>query len=372
MKLLKLFILLFLLSGTSFAQPWNNPLKIAWSTNGITFSSPAIFQDSAGVPSIIRVSGDTLLCGFQWFRGPGSGPQFDVIATKHSYDAGLTWTEPSVVTFGSLPSGFIRPFDPALILLNNGDIRMYFSDKPGPSTTLDSLVDTYSAISSDGINFTFDNASARFDNASKQVIDPTVIDFLGSTHFSAPVGIPSDGAYHATSSDGLTFSLQTNYTSDMTHNWTGNYCLVDSATLRFYGAGSPNIWYKESSDAINWSSTYTNTNITGGDNSVFRVSTNQYLLVYVGQPYGTTDIQKSELEKNISVYPNPAEDMFTVSLTTGNIQLEIMDVTGRNVLEKRNLNIGNSFIDISQFYSGIYFMKFSSEKESVVKRLVIK
>ena len=50
--------------------PWERPLLIAWSADGITFDPPTSFQDSSGVPSVVRWKGDTLIATFQWFRQP--------------------------------------------------------------------------------------------------------------------------------------------------------------------------------------------------------------------------------------------------------------------------------------------------------------
>ena len=63
MKNISLLLFLVLLSLKLFSQnfPWERPLKIAWSPDGITFGTPTIFQDSSGVPSVIKWKGDTLI-----------------------------------------------------------------------------------------------------------------------------------------------------------------------------------------------------------------------------------------------------------------------------------------------------------------------
>src|SRR3954465_8618121 len=62
------------------AQPWKNPLMITRSTDGVNFSTPAIFQVSAGVPSLVRWHADTLIAAFQWFRQPNPSPGLDRVA----------------------------------------------------------------------------------------------------------------------------------------------------------------------------------------------------------------------------------------------------------------------------------------------------
>ena len=55
-----------LLAAGATAGPWENPLMIARSTDGVHFTGATVFQDSGGVPSAIQWRGDTLVCVFQW------------------------------------------------------------------------------------------------------------------------------------------------------------------------------------------------------------------------------------------------------------------------------------------------------------------
>ncbi|MFN6062861.1 MAG: hypothetical protein ACK49K_06190, partial [Bacteroidota bacterium] len=74
MRFLQGIFLLLMILGAGFKNqviaqqtqqgPWNSPLKIATSTDGINFTSSNIFQDSSGVPHVIRWKGDTLICVF--------------------------------------------------------------------------------------------------------------------------------------------------------------------------------------------------------------------------------------------------------------------------------------------------------------------
>ncbi|MBI3259828.1 MAG: T9SS type A sorting domain-containing protein [Ignavibacteriae bacterium] len=280
--------LLFFLSINCFSQngfPYERPLKISWSNDGIIFNNTTIFQDSSGVPSVIRWKGDTLACVFQWFRLPKNSPSWDRVAVKFSYNAGQTWTEPTPIIINGLPTKYQRPFDPTLAVISNDSLRIYFSSSDGmPIGGLDSLVNTYSAASTDGITYSFE-PNARFDQPSKPVIDPAVIYFNGMWHYSAPAGPPQDGTYHATSKDGLNFTYQGKYSSDNQHNWTGNFMQNSPTELRFYGAGQT-IWYNSSIDGTIWQG-YVNTNLTGGDPSITTLPGNRYVAIYVGEPYNS-------------------------------------------------------------------------------------
>jgi hypothetical protein len=290
-------------TGVVSAQPngpWNAPLMMAWSTDGEVFATPTIFQDSSGVPCVVRWKGDTLACVFQWFREPRTAPTWDRVAVKFSYDAGMTWTEPTPIVIDGFPSTYQRPFDPTLAVVD-GQLRIYYSSSDGmPMGGLTAIVNTYSAIGSDGIHYTFESG-ARYDHATRPAIDPAVIFYKGIWHYSAPAGAPQDGAFHATSEDGLTFTPQAPYLSDMEHNWTGNYTyevgpLQTDTALRFYGSGR-GLWFARSTNGAQWGP-YRSLSLQGGDPSAVQVAPNRWLIIYVGPPYVTSVDNNSTAQKH--------------------------------------------------------------------------
>jgi len=268
--------------------PWNSPLMVATSNDGITFAAANIFQDSSGVPSLIRWKGDTLICVFQWFRKPDPSPTWDRVAVKFSYDAGLNWTQPTPLVFRNFPANYQRPFDPTVVTFGKDSLRIYYSSSDGlPQGGLSAIVNTYSAVSADGINFYFEQG-ARVDDATRPVIDPAITWFKNQWQYTAPRGAPQDGAFHYTSTNGLTFKAEQVIPSDNVHNWTGNLMVDLAGKLRFYGSGSK-LWFSSSSDGFSWSS-YTDTNLKGGDPSVLQLGSSSYLAIYVGERYGTNPV----------------------------------------------------------------------------------
>lgn len=333
-----------LMVGDTLAQPngpWNAPLMMAWSNDGRQFSSPTIFQDSSGVPSVVRWKGDTLVAAFQWFREPRTAPTWDRVAVKFSYDAGMTWTEPTPIIVDGIPSNYQRPFDPTLAVVD-GRLRIYFSSSEGmPVGGLTEIVNTYSAISDDGINYTFE-PGARFDHAVRPVIDPAVIFFRNEWHYAAPAGAPQDGAFHAASVDGLVFAPRAPYPSDQQHNWTGNYTLVNDTTVRFYGSGR-RLWYAESNDAQSWRP-YIDIGLEGGDPSALKIDDQRWLIIYVGPRY-ITSVYEGRRTTDAGRWPSDA-----VRWTTDVLGRRTQDPSGRGLFFEVTVDPGGS-VTVRKFIS---------------------
>lgn len=338
---------------------------IAWSADGVTYDPPALFQDSAGVPSAVRWHGDTLACVFQWFRLPQLSPTWDHVAVKFSYNNGSTWTEPTPIEINGLPPNYQRPFDPTLTVLGGDSLRIYFSSSEGMPMNLDSTVNTYSAVGTDGIHFTFE-PGARVDVADNRVIDPAVIHFGPGWHYASPAGAPQDGAYHYVSPDGLAFNAVPVIPSDAQHNWTGNYMVADANELRFYGSGPGGIWYNSTPNGGIWNG-YVNTNVQGGDPTVVRVDTSSWFMVFVGAP-GSTGEEARSIADALSLHPLPASEWIELrSLSPGHIT--VFDMQGRPVLARSIAR--EERLDVSGWKAGCYVLQFAASHQVVYTRLII-
>lgn len=351
-------------SGSSFCQPWKSPLKIAESSDGMIFSNDRIFQDSSGVPSLIRLPSGVLICAFQWFRQPVGSPSWDKVAVKFSSDNGITWSEPQPVNVSDLPSGFSRPFDPALSVNDSGKIRMFFSS--GLNMILDTSINTYSAVSDDGVNYTMDSG-VRFSLPDRPVIDPAVIRFNNLWHLVNPV-TGGTGAYHNISNDGFNFTRVSDIQSDMNHSWIGNFLIKNVNELRFYGSGM-GIWYSSSANGGVWSS-FVQTNLTGGDPSVLSISGNVYMMIYTGPQYPLSIEDNPELTEGFILnqnFPNPFNPKTIIKIAISqeavyagsDIRLKIYNASGKNILTKEIRTADQESyeyeFDGSGFSSGIYF-----------------
>ena len=337
---------------------------ISYSTDGIYFSPPQVFQDSSGVPSIAATGTGGLITAFQWFPAPMHGHHWDSVAVKFSQDDGLTWSSPAPIIVTGMPTGFQRPFDPAITVLENGMYRLYFSSGIPPSSGADSTIDTYSAISSDGIHYQFE-PGARVNNPVKKMIDPTVIKFKGLWHYIAPIGAPQEGAYHYISNDGLNFQITPNIPSDPVHNWTGNLMIENSNEMRFYGCG-PWIWFSATPDGGQWL-TPVNTNIQGGDPAVIKNSSGNYLMIYVGFTLLSLNDKNHPLCRSI-LYPNPVTNELFIECRDI-MKIDIYDISWKLLLSFTP-DSEHIRIPFSGFAKGLYFVHLIYHNYSEIRKII--
>lgn len=361
------------------AVPWNSNLMIRSGTDGNSFGAETKFADSSGVPSLLRDAQGRILAAFQWFPAPLRSQYWDKVAVKISDDNGKTWSQPQPIVVNGLPSSYQRPFDPTLALTEDGRIRIYFSSSPGPALMLDSTVATYSAVSTDGVRYTFE-PGIRFSavGSGKPVIDPAVLRIGKKWYYTAPKGAPQDGAYHATSDDGLTWTRRGDIPSDSANQWTGN--LVEyGAGMRFYGAGRLGLWWSYSADGTSWTKPTTATisgattmtaPIRGGDPTVLKLADNNYLLMYVSAPVNqmmTAVDGASQHSHVLRVSPNPTSDILRVNFTltkAERISLELYNVLGQHIATLLHgdyaLGAHEYLLQTSIFPQGAYFLRLTT------------
>lgn len=373
--LLLLFLFAFGLLKNCFPQgapPWERPLMICYSADGINFTSPVIYQDSSGVPSVVKDSTGRLVAAFQWFPAPLYSLHWDSVAVKFSLDSGMTWSFPQSITVQNLPANFQRPFDPTVVALPGGQIRIYFSSGPPGTNT----IATYSAIGTDGINYVFE-PGIRFSQSGRNVIDPAVTIFGDTFQYTAPKGAPQDGAFHAKSGDGLNFIQLADIVSDSSHQWTGNL-MVDSLAMKFYGTGArgATIWSRSTPNGSAWGP-YAATNIAGGDPAIVKPSHAHYVMIFTGQPSPTPVVEIGDPE-HLIVYPNPAKDYLTISVSpkSMNVQMKIFDIMGRQLADKKyKTDPGETEqkinLDVSEFSNGFYFLMLKDDDKTITQKFSV-
>jgi len=229
-------------------------LLLATSNNGLDFTRKnKILADRATVPDAAVLSDGRILVYYVTACKIIGGQEVKTneIVVAVSDDSGNNWFYKNV-TFKNLPSGTTNPVDPNVVLLPNGNLRMFATVDPdieGPQKAR-----TYSFLSTDG-GFTYVSEGERFSLSNKAVLDPEIFRF-SDTNWKLWAGNE-----HAISTDGNNFTYQgaSCYVQD------GSYCsivadIVDFSTYyRMYvHGGSPtssgNNWIKSlvSTDTTNW------------------------------------------------------------------------------------------------------------------------
>ncbi|MFA7253117.1 MAG: exo-alpha-sialidase [Patescibacteria group bacterium] len=183
--------------------PYNDKISYATSTDLLNWKdSGKILATHASVPDLVMKDG-TIFAYFVDVSTDGVAEQTGMVK---STDGGITWSERQIINIEGIGDKAVA--DPAPILLSDGRIRLFYFDikenrirkQKGPSTNK-----IYSAISSDGVNFTQEDG-VRFEY--EMVFDPDVIK-ISDNLWRMYVG---DGegqkVLSATSTDGLTFTYE--------------------------------------------------------------------------------------------------------------------------------------------------------------------
>ncbi len=106
---------------------------------------------------------------------------------------------------------------------------------------------------------------------------------------------------------------------------------------------------------------------------VFPAEDGEYSLLH----FSTTGISdENEMDQNISIYPNPSEGIFNISIesVTGKVQMKVFDVHGNDYRFfefEGTRNIIYEKLDLKELAGGVYFISFSGKDFIQVKKIVI-
>ncbi|MBI3536526.1 MAG: hypothetical protein HY070_03030 [Chloroflexi bacterium] len=208
------------LAGQGQANASNDQTWYATSTDGLNWKEGALIADKASVPDVIRTTKGIFWAYWVDFSG-ASGANSEKLGVAKSSD-GKTWEKLGNVKFSNLTTQ--TPVDPDIVELDDGRLRLYFYDiavKQGDHSI-------YSAVSSDGINFTLD-AGVRF--KAENIFDPDVVRLKDGRWrmFVNNMG----KILSATSSDGLNFTADEGARVQVMGSVPGSVVLADG-TIRLY------------------------------------------------------------------------------------------------------------------------------------------
>ena len=213
---------------------------------------------SVPVPTVACLKDGRLIAAHQHFP-ENNDVDFDKVAVRFSSDEGKSWTPAQVIKLDGLPDGMRFPFDPTLVPLPDGRVRLYFTSLKGRRFEEDRPA-IYSAVSNNGIVYKVE-PGVRFGIEGRPVIDCAVVLHQGVFHLYAPDngtgGPPDKRGAKETSSSGCSrdpvlatmppvrmvcsLSVSPMCKSKAVRRWVSS-AKSDGKLITFFGTGEPGIW----------------------------------------------------------------------------------------------------------------------------------
>ena len=210
------------------------------------------------------------------------------------------------------------------------------------------------------------------------------------------VNVPLDDAIQATGFSGGTYGLPGSGPSDMTITFTitGGTLTLGSTGVTFggNGNGSSNFTATGQAETVTFQdgalnialndATFTPTTNLFGTNAASITfsatygpnSSNSPATVTFDILDSTLSIDNLNFERNIKVYPIPANQYINIANNSVDIitKIEIIDMLG-NIVSTNNFSVFNSNlkIDVSVFNTGIYFIKISKQDYTVNRKIIL-
>ncbi len=276
-----------------------------------------------GVATAARLTDGRLAVAHQHFP-ENNRADFDKVAIHFSLDEGRTWSEAQVIQLKGLPDGMRFPFDPTLVPLPDGRVRLYFTSREQRGR--DALPAIYSAISEkNAVDYTWE-PGMRFGIEGRGVIDCAVALHRGVFHLYSPdngSGHPSDPdrdpraaseraqpgvGYHAVSQDGLKFERAADVKVPGRRNWLGD-AKSDGDTITFYGIGEGGIWTATSPDGAAWTLGAPVTGLRAADVGTAKLKDEALLVAGTGPPRpGTPSAQRRSQNPPPNQPPGPPRE----------------------------------------------------------------
>jgi hypothetical protein len=84
-------------------------------------------------------------------------------------------------------------------------------------------------------------------------------------------------------------------------------------------------------------------------------------------------VPDQEVQKEISIYPNPSQGIFTMDFKNNTFEsvISIYDVLGNCVLNKASGNDTHLNFNLSNQTKGIYFMKLQTKEKVVTQKILV-
>lgn len=80
----------------------------------------------------------------------------------------------------------------------------------------------------------------------------------------------------------------------------------------------------------------------------------------------------SNIENNLTIFPNPSQNIFTVILKNNRIEdIEVINELGQTIIREENINNSQYSFDIGNSTDGIFFFKITDDKKTISYRKII-
>ncbi|HYV91565.1 MAG TPA: T9SS type A sorting domain-containing protein [Chitinophagales bacterium] len=177
--------------------------------------------------------------------------------------------------------------------------------------------------------------------------------WLSSNPHPNIAGRSIDGMYYSRKQDSSTITYQLHYIVNNTPDLTDTLLASRTICISPFAADSNKVLY------------------AGGFNTN-SVPLNNTAWIYKGNFSDVATPINSDLQQGfpISIFPNPAQQSFTIDLSERPSDLVICDIAGKKVYERKNFS-GQAEIDCKDFLCGIYFVHITTDKQSIYNQKIV-
>lgn len=249
-----------------------------WTKTGVVVS------DQANVPDMVQKDGKVYL----YYTGWTVGNEFNTTALATIEEGSERWFFYNL-TFTDYPTGGeVKPVDPDVILLPNGDFRMYAT---APINGRPAIV---YFESSDGINFEYKGVALS--SATEDYLDSNTFYYNNEYHMFAINGVNAEH-YYFTSTDGKFWTIQGSQTfygsGNEQHFISNGYETADSYRIFGFFLPDKNInsftssdmqsWFADPSSRLEFDGATFNESEYLKDPAIVQLTDGSWLMVYVSR-----------------------------------------------------------------------------------------
>ncbi|MBL7931116.1 MAG: T9SS type A sorting domain-containing protein [Bacteroidia bacterium] len=385
----------------SFSDATNPTLGGIFKFNGLDFNSnftitPNICRTTGNVTvSPGNMSGGLAPVSFSWSAAP-SGVQFSsstasvpviTFSANGIYTITLDVTNPdgtatSTQTINILTCNTpVANFTVAATACNNVAITLTNTStgSPAPSATVSVNPSSNVTVTPTGNNFTL-----KFANAGTYTVDLLASNISGTSSASQTITINDcvPVANFSLSSNLACRVVDTVYASNMStgtgaaYTWTvsgsqSTWTLITNPS----NPADRKIAFKAISSPTTGSSKYTVT-LTATNPSGSSTKTDT-IRVFNNKDWGNANCvglsEVTNLGKILSVFPNPAHDMLTLTLpsTTETLKITLTNILGSVIYDERVVNKEKHAVSIANYPKGVYLLSVENAHEKVTRKIIV-